>query len=78
MSEATEEVVPVQWRIAFAIGTLAFNAAVIAWCIVEGKTENMLHQNALSWSYISGCLVLGGVGFAQVINSPAVASLLKR
>lgn len=54
------------WRIFFAITTLAFNAGVIVWCIVYGHSENLLHQNALSWAYISGTLILGGVGFGQL------------
>ncbi len=63
------------WKIFFAIVTLAFNAGVIAWCIGYGRSENLLHQNALSWSYISGTVVLAGVGFGQIV--PYLSALRK-
>lgn len=52
-----------EWRIAIALVVLAFDAVVVWWCLVYGKSENLLHQNALSWSYITSIVVLGGIGF---------------
>jgi Na+-transporting NADH:ubiquinone oxidoreductase subunit NqrD len=64
------------WRIFFAILGLVFNGICIAWCMVYGKSDNLLHQNIISWAYISGLGIMGGVGFGQL--APLAAALLTR
>ncbi len=57
-----------EWRTAIGLIVLLFNGGIIVWCIGWGNPANLLHQNALSWSYISGLAVLAGLGFGTVIE----------
>ena len=65
-----EETKPINttWRIVTAYLVLLFNACTVWWILIYGHSENLLHQNALSWSYMMGVVVMAGLGFAQVIQ----------
>lgn len=53
--------IDIGWKLSLVILTLLFNASTIVWLNLYGKTENLLHQNSLSWSYISGIMLIGSV-----------------
>lgn len=65
--EPTQEAVSWEWRYGLGVLVLGFNAACICWLMVYGRSENLLHQNALSWSYILSAGVLAGLGLGAVI-----------
>lgn len=54
------------WRIVFAALALAFDAAIIWWTVLFGQPQNSLHASAQSWAWMSGLLVLSGVGVSAV------------
>jgi hypothetical protein len=60
---------PWEWRVGIGLTALVFNAGVVWWCLVYGNSANLLHQNAMSWSYILSAVVLGGLGFGAVLPS---------
>jgi Na+-transporting NADH:ubiquinone oxidoreductase subunit NqrD len=60
---------PWEWRVGIGLTALVFNGIVVWWCLVYGNSENLLHQNAMSWSYILSAVVLGGLGFGAVLPS---------
>lgn len=63
----TDPIVSWQWRLAVGIMTLIFNGGVVWWCMLYGVKDNLLHQNALSWSYITSVLVLAGLGIISAL-----------
>jgi hypothetical protein len=69
----TQTEVTWEWRTAIGIGTMLFNGSTIWWILLYGKSENMLHQNALSWSYIGSITVLAGLGLNAAL--PYIAAL---
>ena len=68
MSEEEEKPIPTTWRIVTAYLVLLFNAGTIIWILIYGHSDNLLHQNALSWAYIASVGVLAGVGFGQIVQ----------
>lgn len=60
-------------KAALALFTLAFNATIIAGCILKGDGTNALHTSALAYAYIvnGGILACLGIGsFApDVVNA---------
>lgn len=61
---------PIRWEWRYLAGmlTLAFNGGMIIWLILYGRSENLLHQNALSWAFILSAGVLAGFGLGAVID----------
>lgn len=64
MTDTTQIDPPIRWEWRYALGVvvLLFNALCIGWCMLYGKSDNLLHQNALSWSYILSGGILAGLG----------------
>ena len=62
-----EQPVRWEWRYALGVCVLAFNGAVIWWCLLYGRSENLLHQNAMSWAFIGSMMTLAGLGFGAAL-----------
>lgn len=56
------------WHLGIGLAALAFCFASIVRLLLYGKSENLLHQNALSWSYIVAGGILAGFGFGAIIE----------
>ncbi len=66
------------WKITIALIVLAFNACTLWWLLLYGHSENLLHQNALSWQYMISGGVLAGIGFGEIVQFlPAILNAKK-
>ena len=79
MAEGDASVVeqPVRWEWRYVLGvlTIAQMSAIIWWCLLYGRSENLLHQNAESWAFIITGAVLAGLGLGAAL--PALSGMLR-
>lgn len=76
MTELLEPPANKTLRALIGLTTLAATTILIAWLMFYGKSENSLHQSALSWAFTLHALILVGFGFGAAL--PTLANLLPR
>jgi uncharacterized membrane protein len=71
-----EQPVRWEWRYVLGVLTVAQMSGIVWWCMLYGRSENLLHQNAESWAFIIIGAVLAGLGLGAAL--PALTGLLGR
>lgn len=52
-------------NVVLALIVLAFNAAIILYCILAGSPANSLHTSAMAWAFGTSILILAGFGIGS-------------
>lgn len=63
-------------RTLIGLSTLGGTSMLIIWLMLYGKSDNSLHQSALSWAFTLHALILVGFGFGAAL--PLLAALLPK
>jgi len=56
----------IRWTVSLIV--LAICAHMNWWLVLNGKPDNVLHQNAQFWSYVTIAAVLAGLGIGETIS----------